>query len=183
MPLHDERLTGPPATSDSKGAQLRLKPAIAIACVLTLVLVAATVGVGAGSAPDRATSRPAPHIAHPTRAARRRVVRFFTLLKRKDVAGLRRFLSPAFQVERADGSGSGKGAYLKNLPTIEKFRIRHVHGTKAGRVLVARYRATVTGVVNGQPYTPGPAPRLSVFDWNGNHWQLGGHANFNPLKG
>jgi hypothetical protein len=162
---------------------LRLKPAVAIACVLTLVLVAATVGVGTGSLPDRAISRPAPHFAHPTRVARRLVVRFFGLVERQDVAGLRRLLSPAFQVERADGSGSEKAAYLKNLPTIEKYRIRHVHATEAGRVLVARYRATVAGVVNGHPYTPGPAPRLSAFDWTGSRWQLNAHANFNPLKG
>jgi hypothetical protein len=179
--LHNEGHRPRPRIRKELG--LRLKPVIAIVGILTLVLVAATVGVGTGSAPDRASSRPAPHFAHPTHAARRLVVRFFASLERKDVAGLRRFLSPAFQVERADASGSGKAAYLKNLPTIEKFRIRHLHGTQAGRVLVARYRATVKGVVNGHPYTPGPAPRLSAFDWTGNRWQLSAHANFNPLKG
>jgi hypothetical protein len=37
--------------------------------------------------------------------------------------------------------------------------------------------------VNGKRFTPGPAPRLSVFVWNGRGWQLVAHANFNPLTG
>jgi hypothetical protein len=41
----------------------------------------------------------------------------------------------------------------------------------------------VTGNVNGKPYTPGPAPRLTVFAWNGQRWQLAAHSNFNPLTG
>jgi len=162
---------------------LRIKTFIAIASALALLLVAATVGVGTGSAPDRAAFRPAPQYTHPTRAGRRLIHRYFALVQHKDVAGLRRFLSPAFQIERADGSGGEKAAYLKDLPTIKKFRIRHVHGTEAGRVLVARYHAVIKGVLNGRSYAPGPAPRLTFFDWTGKRWQLAGHANFDPLKG
>ena len=55
--------------------------------------------------------------------------------------------------------------------------------TQAGPVLVTRYLATASGTVNGKPFTPGPAPRLSVFDWNGRAWQLVAHTNFDPLKG
>jgi hypothetical protein len=43
--------------------------------------------------------------------------------------------------------------------------------------------ADATGVVNGKSYSPGPAPRLSVFSWNGTRRQLAAHANFDPLKG
>ena len=50
-------------------------------------------------------------------------------------------------------------------------------------MLVTRYLANVTGAVNGKPFTPGPAPRLSVFSWNGRAWQLVAHTNFDPLKG
>jgi hypothetical protein len=45
-----------------------------------------------------------------------------------------------------------------------------------------RYVAEVEGVVNGRPYTPGPAPRLSVFVER-KRWLLAAHANFNPLSG
>ena len=70
-----------------------------------------------------------------------------------------------------------------NLATINRFRISGLRATRAGTTIVARYLADVEGVVNGKPYTPGPAPRLSVFAWNGKRWQLAAHANFNPLTG
>jgi len=165
---------------------LRLKPVIVISCVLALAVGATVAAVGGASAPGpsaRSGSGVAPHLAHPARAAKRLVTRFFDLAERKEVARLRRFLSPAFQVERADGSGGEKARFLRNLPTIERFRLSRLHVTQADAVLVVRYRATVRGVVHGHPYTPGPAPRLSTFDWNGRRWQLAAHANFNPLTG
>ena len=109
--------------------------------------------------------------------------RFFTLIERRDVAGLRRLLSPAFQIQRADGSAAGKAQYLKKLPSVLSFRLSGFVAGQAGTALVVRYLANVTGTVNGKPYTPGSAPRLSVFVWNGRAWQLVAHANFNPLKG
>ena len=121
--------------------------------------------------------------ATPEETARPLVVKFFKLVRDRDVAGLVTFLSPAFQVQRADGSGSGKAEYLERLPTVRKFTLTHFTATRAGATLVARYNATVEGLVNGKPYTPGPAPRLSVFHWNGKRWQLIAHSNFNPLSG
>ena len=111
------------------------------------------------------------------------MVRFWVLLEHKDVAGLDQLLSPAFQVQRADGTFSEKPAYLKHLPTVEQFYLTRLVATKAGGALVVRYLARVVGHINGSPYRPGPAPRLTVFDWNGERWQLVAHANFNPLTG
>jgi hypothetical protein len=124
-----------------------------------------------------------PQLANPTSTAKKLVNRFFLLLADKDRAALEGFLSPAFQVQRADGSGSGKKEYLANLATINRFQITRTRATKAGTTLVVRYLADVEGVVNGKPYKPGPAPRLSVFAWTGKRWQLAAHANFNPLTG
>jgi hypothetical protein len=122
-------------------------------------------------------------LANPTATGKALVTRFFKLPQAKDSAGLRSFLSPAFQVQRADGTGSGKAAYLAKLPTVVKFTLTQVAATEADGALVVRYLATVEGTVNGKPYTPGPAPRLSTFSWNGTAWQLAAHANFNPLTG
>jgi hypothetical protein len=66
---------------------------------------------------------------------------------------------------------------------INTFGISNLAATQAGSVLVVRYLATVEGLVNGKPYTPRPAPRLSVFAWNGEARQLAAHANVNPLTG
>ena len=154
----------------------RARSAAVVLAIVALTLVS-------GATATRTTSRPAPRLADPTATAKRLVSRFFVLLVHKDRAGLQRFLSPAFQVQRADGSGAGKKEYLASLPTVTKFQITQLRGTQAGGALVARYLAKAEGVVNGKPYTPGPAPRLSVFAWNGTRWQLAGHANFNPLTG
>lgn len=157
---------------------MRFRANLVVLCVLILTLT-----LSAWRSPTSLALRPAPRLADPTAAAKPLVTRFFVLLKEHDTAGLNRLLSPAFQVVRADGSTSGKTAYLANLPSVESFDITHVFATQSGSVLVARYVVTATGLVNGKPYTPGPAPRLSVFSWNGSRWQLAGHANFNPLTG
>ncbi|MFE9174290.1 nuclear transport factor 2 family protein [Streptomyces kebangsaanensis] len=137
-----------------------------------------------GSTRSTGTSpSPPPRLADPAATAKPLLVRFFTLLQRRDTAGLDRFLSPAFQVERPDGTGSSKAAYLADYPAVGSFDISRVSATQADSVLVVRYLVTAEGLVRGKPYNPGPAPRLSAFSWNGSRWQLAAHANFNPLTG
>ncbi len=126
---------------------------------------------------------PAPSLDNPTAAAQALVKRFFDLAHDKDVPGLQGFLSPAFQMVQADGSEAAKADHLTNLPTVNTYEITNLTASQDGTVLVARYLATVEGLVNGKPYTPGPAPRLSVFVWNGSAWLLAAHSNFNPLGG
>jgi hypothetical protein len=148
----------------------------------TLVAAALVIGptVTAGTA---VRVRPAPKLANPTATATKLSNQFFTLLVDKDIPGLTKFLSPAFQVQRADGSGSGKKAWLAKLADIQEFTLTDFHGTQAGGTLIVRYLATVKGTTNGRPYTPGPAPRLASYTWNGTRWQITSNANFNPLTG
>lgn len=146
------------------------------------LLLPALLACAAFAAPAAATAAPAPRLAHPNAAGRALVVRFFTLLVHKDRAGLRAFLAPNFQVQHADGSAWGKTHYIAKLPVVLSFRITQVFASEADGSLVVRYQAIATGRVNGKPYTPGPAPRLSTFAWNGSQWQLVSHANFNPLS-
>ena len=100
------------------------------------------------------TATPAPTYADPTAAAKPLVLRFFVLIQKKDVTGLNAFLSPAFQVQRADGTASGKAEYLQKLADVQKFSISGLHATEAGGTLVVRCHARVVGTVNGKPYTP-----------------------------
>jgi Domain of unknown function (DUF4440) len=150
---------------------------------LAIAVAIFAIAVAPGASGVRAVGRPAPRLANPTSTGEHLVNRFFLLLAHKDRPGLQQFLSPAFQVQRADGSAAEKKEYLANLATINQFQITAVRATQAGATLVVRYLAKVEGVVNGKPYKPGPAPRLSVFAWNGRRWQLVAHANFNPLTG
>jgi hypothetical protein len=136
-------------------------------------------GVAAAATPRAATSSG----GDATATAERLVTKFFTLIQKKDEVGLDKFLSPAFELQRADGTGSEKTEYLQNLPTVQTFELSDFAASRAGNVLAVRYLADATGIVNGKPYTPGPAPRLSVFARDGKRWQLVAHANFNPLNG
>lgn len=107
--------------------------------------------------------------------------KFLGLLKNGDVAGLKKFLSPAFQLQRATGAGATKAEYLSELPTIGEFVVSDVEATRSGDVLVVRYLATVEGLADGRMYTPGPAPRISTFVLTDGRWQIVSHANFNAL--
>lgn len=153
---------------------------LALIASLTLALVppaagAQTVGL------NHAANAPAPVVANPSATGARLAERFLGLLKAQDKAGLRRFLAPDFQLQRADGSGATKAAYLTALPTISDFVVSDAVGTAYRDTLVVRYLANVAGVANSKPYTAGFAPRLSTFRWDGRRWQLVSHANFNPL--
>jgi hypothetical protein len=164
------------ATTGSRRTIASLRSPVLALAVLALVMAPGATGT-------RVVGLQAPQGSNPTNTAKQLVNRFFVLLAHKDRAGLQRFLSPAFQVQRADGSGAEKKDYLANLATINQFDITQLRATRADGTLVVRYLARVEGMINGKPYTPGPAPRLSVFVWNGKRWQLAAHANFNPLTG
>ena len=151
-----------------------------MALVAALITAVALLTASAGTT---AASRPVPKLTSPTATAKMLVTKYFTLLKNGDIQGLRQFIAPGFQVQRADGSADGKAAYLTKLPSIDRFVLTRVVGTQAYGTLVARYYSRVEGTINGKPYTPGPAPRLSTFSWSGTAWQLSSHANFNPLTG
>src|SRR5206468_1857264 len=81
----------------------------------------------------------APTLGDPSATGRSLVIHFFVLLQHKDTAGLQTFLSSAFQVQRADGSSSGKQEYLANLPTANRFYLSKLSATQAGGTLVVCY--------------------------------------------
>lgn len=106
------------------------------------------------------------------------------ILQAKDYDALRSFLDPAFLIQRADGSWLTKAQYLKKPAIIESYRITGVHGTRDGDVRVVRYTLQTDQVIDGQPYSKDPEPRLSTFVRRGKTWRIVSHANFNaPATG
>lgn len=141
---------------------------------LTAVVVVAALAAAAASI--AATQRPADHS---TGLGARLVKRFFSEIKRHDVAGLRKFLSPAFQIQRADGSRLTKEQYLHNLPTVLSYRLRDLRTASTRTAVTVTYQAAAKEIINGKKFKSGFAPRLSVFFLGPRGWQIVGHANFN----
>jgi hypothetical protein len=108
---------------------------------------------------------------------------FFELLQAKDYEGLDDYLSPAFQLQRSDGSHATKEEYLENPSVVEDFDIVEVEGTRVGDVRVIRSSFVAIETIDGRPVSTDPAPRLSTFVWNGDRWQIVAHANFVPIEG
>jgi hypothetical protein len=106
------------------------------------------------------------------------VNRYLSQLQHHDVQGLKKFLSPAFQLQRADGTRVTKSEYLSDLPTLNSYTISNLRQTKAKNVLVATYQLASDLVVDGVPYQPGYQPRLATFVHGKKSWQLVSYANF-----
>jgi hypothetical protein len=107
------------------------------------------------------------------------VERFFDDLQEGDARGLNRLLSPAFQLQGADGGHLDKQQFLDDPPAVDSFELSNVEATRVGKVIVVRYDVEAVVTIDGVPQSRAPAPRLSVFVQGRNGWQLVAHANFN----
>lgn len=156
-------------------------PRLAVAAVATtLLLVPAT----ATSAPtvDATPRAAATQQAANQKLGRQLVDRFWRLLKEKDQAGLRAFLSPAFQIQRADGSGANRNQYVPSVGksvVINDYTLSGFKVTRAGDILVARFIVVTTEIINGQSYTKAAMPRIATFAYDDMQWRMTSNANFN----
>lgn len=151
--------------------------ALFTAVTLSVAPPTSAVSVAAGTSSSVQTSKRLDELGE------RLTNKYYTLLQSKDIRGLREFLSPAFQLQRANGTGADRSEYLADLPTISDFAVSDLVTTRVGDTLVVRFVATVAGSVDGSGFTPGPAPRISTYVRNDGRWRLVSHANFNTLQG
>ena len=101
------------------------------------------------------------------------------LLILQDQAKLDRMLDDAFLIQRTDGSWADKRRYLAKLPVLRDYAFAQAQVRRSGRMLTFRATATSTLTVNGEAYTPSPAPLLAVWRWTGTRWLLVAQGNFN----
>ena len=151
--------------------------ALFTAVTLSVAPPTSAVSVAAGTSSSVQTSKRLDELGE------RLTNKYYALLQSKDIRGLREFLSPAFQLQRANGTGADRSEYLADLPTISDFAVSDLVTTRVGDTLVVRFVATVAGSVDGSGFTPGPAPRISTYVRNDGRWRLVSHANFNTLQG
>jgi branched-chain amino acid transport system substrate-binding protein len=104
---------------------------------------------------------------------------FWTALATGNHRALAALLSPAFIIQRADGSTAGRGVYLENLATIRSFAVSNLVARYASGTLVVRYDVSTDQTIGGVGFGQGLQPRLSTFTWSGTRWRMTSHANFN----
>ena len=109
------------------------------------------------------------------------LTQFFDLLEAKDVDGLARYLSPAFVLQRTDGTTVTKAEYLASPSTVNALTLHEVDGTRVRNVRVIHALVTSDTVIEGQPVLSTNSPRLATYEWNGKRWQMTSYANFAPI--
>ncbi len=144
------------------------------------VPLAAAVPAQAAQATERATAE---QQAANLKLGTQLVDRFWSLIVAGDVDDLRPFLSPAFQVQRANGSGQNRNQYLAafadSTTVVSDFALSKLRVTRAGGVLVARYVSQTTQMISGTEYATAPAPRIATFVQTPTGWRMTSNANFN----
>jgi ketosteroid isomerase-like protein len=107
---------------------------------------------------------------------------FWTAIVAGTPAALDPVLAPEYQVQRNDGSGYDKAAYLKSeLPKVAAIpEFTSVKVTGSADLLVVRYFVTVDQTRGGKKVQR-HAPRLTVFRKQGDAWLVVAHANFATL--
>ena len=140
-----------------------------------LVVVAA---LGVGAVPALAADVP-PSTQKTTALAQRLVEKFFRILSPPDLPALRKFLSPAYLVQRANGTYVNKAETLENPSVLESYELSNLEATRTGPVIVARYDLVADVTIDGEKQSTEPAPRLAVFTKGEQGWQITAYANFN----
>ena len=106
------------------------------------------------------------------------VNRYLSRLQHRDIQGLKEIISPAFQLQRANGSRLTKSEYLADLPMLNAYTIRDLRQTRKKEVLVASFQLASDLVVDGVKYQEGFAPRLATFVHGKKGWQIVSYAVF-----
>ena len=147
---------------------------------LALSLPLALSGTAAAAPAERASAE---QQAANLKLGKRLVNRFWTLLVAGDPDQLRAFLSPAFQVQRANGSGQNRNQYLaaiaKSTTVISDYALSDIKVTRAGGIVVVRYYSQTTQTISGTPYSTAAAPRIVTFVQTPSGWRMTSNANFN----
>ncbi len=120
----------------------------------------------------------------PVATGRELAQRFLDILSAPDPRPrLEAFLSPAFQLQRSNGTFANKAEYLDAPATVARFTIAEdsFRAYQDGRTLVVRFSVEIQETIDGQEQRVTKADRLGVFQRGPDGWQLVAWANFNPV--
>ena len=93
------------------------------------------------------------------------------------------FLSPAFQLQRSNGTFANKDEYVDQPASVARFTILDdaFRAYQDGPALTVRFRVSIEEEIDGQQLRVTQADRLGVFLRTANGWQLLAWSNFNPV--
>lgn len=154
----------------------RLLATVLAACLLAVALIAGPSQVVS----DAPAAKLKSGVLKGWPTKQRLATEFLRLLKNEDKPGLRRFLDPAFLLQRGDGSFLNKQEYLKDPALVSAFQVRNIVATYNGNVRVIRFEAKTDQIIDGNQVPGVFIPRLSTFKKTGKLWRLISHANFLP---
>lgn len=142
-------------------------------------LAVAGLVIGLAACGGDTASDSVPTVTDVNATGRELVTRYANYVADEDYVGLAAFLDAGFQIQRADGTGDDRAAYLANPPKLKSFQIgKTFNAVLSGNVLTARYTIVVDETVDGKMLSPGEAPRLTTFVWHDGEWFLASHASF-----
>ncbi len=155
--------------------------AVGITLVMLVASACASDSDEASSDTTTATAVTAPQLADPVATATALVTTWLETLQAGESVG--NLMAPNFEIQRADGSSANREEYLAKPATVDEFTLGDtVVASQSGNTLSVRWSIKVTEEINGVQYTDVEAPRLTVFEWTGDAWQIVGYANFNPER-
>jgi hypothetical protein len=107
----------------------------------------------------------------------------FAALMTGDPEKVRPFLAPEYQVQRSDGKGYDKEAYLAlSIPKIAAMPVfRDFAITRNGDIVVVRLMIEIEETINGK-VADRVSPQLMVFRITPDGWQVVAAANFARLE-
>lgn len=111
--------------------------------------------------------------------------RFLDILRTPNPAPLLdEFLSPAFQLQRSNGTFANKDEYVDQPASVARFTILDdgFRAFQEGPALTVRFRVTIEEEIGGQQLRVTDADRLGVFIRTSGGWKLLAWSNFNPVS-
>ena len=152
-----------------------LLPSRAFAPAFGAVVMLGAVVVGCSKSATYDASAPA--ISSDAEATTQ-VTRLFEGVLKKDGADLTKFLAPNFVLQRANGNGISRDAFIAELPDLSSYTLGAITGSAYGDTLTATYSASTELIVDGRKFPSTPNPFLSTFVRADGEWHLVSHGNF-----
>jgi hypothetical protein len=96
---------------------------------------------------------------------------------------LEELLSPAFQLQRSNGTFVDREEYLEQPATVSRYEILedNFRAYQDGPVLTVRFTVAITETIDGREVRMNEADRLGTFVRSDAGWKLTSWANFNPV--